>query len=130
LARSSSTHIFDCIRHHLNLETLPYPRAESVLSTFVTRQEYLEHGSNITRRRFWTAPLDPQWEPPALALREGDEIDFDSEGTVSSGHSLELARKRARWAAAEVGTKKRGKPKQSKDEAGFRAATGGKKARR
>jgi hypothetical protein len=89
----------------------------------------MEHGSNITRRKFWSAPLDPKWEPPKAAMREGDEINLDSEGSVSSGHSVELARKRARWVAGEQGFGKRGKPKKTKEEQGYRIA-GSKRAKR
>lgn len=61
--------------------------------------------------------------PPAAALREGDDIDFDSEGTVSSGHSEELARKKARWEKGEE-FGKRAKKKKTAEEAGYRASQG------
>ena len=116
---SPINHAFDCIRHHLNLETLPYSNAQHIRDTFVTRAEYLEHGSNICRRKFATAPLPPDWAPPAATLREAD-LDEDTE-EVSSGHSEEMRRKRAKRAKEDEGfAKPRGKKKKDKSEAGFR----------
>jgi len=118
---SPINHAFDSIRHHLDLETLPYPDATHIRDTFVTRAEYLEHGSNICRRKFATAPLPYDWAPPAAILREADADDDTEE--VSSGHSEEMARKRAKRAKedAGIGTNKRKKKKATdKDDKGFR----------
>lgn len=120
---SPINHAFDCIRHALNLETLPYKSAVHIRDTFVTRAEYLEHGSNITRRKFATAPLPPDWVAPVATLREAD-LDEDTE-EVSSGHSEEMARKRAKRAKEDQGfAKPRGKKKKDKSEQNFRAGGG------
>jgi len=107
---------FECIRHHLNLDKLPYRSATHIRDRFVTRAEYLEHGSNICRSKFASAPLSSDWQPPAAVMREADE-DEESE-SVSSGHSEEMARKRARRAKEEAGRPK--KKKKDVEARGFR----------
>ena len=120
------------MKEHLSLDELPFRQATSIRQHFVTREEYQEHGSNICRRKFKSAPVSSDWVAPAAILREGD-VD-DSTDTVSSGHSVEMAKKRAKRAILDqqaLGEKSRKikKGKEDKDAQAFKASGGAKPKR-
>ena len=82
----------------------------------------------MCRRKFPGPPIGSDWVPPARTLREGDdEVDTES---VSSGHSEEMARKRAKRAKAEQAFGARPKKKGKDIEGAGYKISGEKKVKR